>query len=284
MIQIIVNSILLGGIYALVASGFSLVWGVMNIINMTHGSIMMLGAYSTFFLWKIGIDPLISIPISMLIMFVFGYALQKKIINRIINAPMWMTLVITFGLDLFIVNIAILFFSATPRSVVVGYGSLSINIWGISLPLIKLLAFIPALLIIFALYSFVGKTKMGRAIQATRMDPGIAEVMGIEIEKIYAITFGLGACLAAAAGSILSIYSSITPNMGMHYTAIAFIICVLGGLGNIKAVIPAGILLGFIEGFGSFYIGTSYERAIAYASLLIILTFIPSGLFGKQYY
>lgn len=266
------------------ASGFSLVWGVMNIINMTHGSLMMLGAYITFFLWQLGVDPLLSIPVSMAVMFGVGYLLQLTVINRIVRAPVWMTLVLTFGLDLLIVNLAIFFFSATPRSVVVEYGSLSLNFWGLSFPLIKLLAFGPAMGLVFLLFLFVGNTKAGRAIRATRMDPEIAQVMGTKVEIVYAITFGIGAALAAAAGSIMSIYSSITPNMGLHYTAVAFVVCVLGGLGNIKAVIPAGLILGLLESFGGFYLGSSYDQAIAYASLLIILTFIPNGLFGKQYY
>jgi branched-chain amino acid transport system permease protein len=116
------------------------------------------------------------------------------------------------------------------------------------------------------------------------MDPQIAEVMGVRIDQVYALTFAIGATLAAAAGSLLSIYSSITPNMGLHYTAIAFVICVLGGLGNVKAVIPGGMILGCIESSGGYWLGSSYEQAIAYAALLIILTFIPRGLFGKAYY
>ena len=116
------------------------------------------------------------------------------------------------------------------------------------------------------------------------MDSEIAQSMGVQTETIYAITFGLGAAMAAAAGSLLSIYSSITPNMGMTYTAVAFVICVLGGLGNIRAVIPAGLILGFIESFGGYWLGSTYEYVIAYSALLLILTFLPNGLFGKKYY
>ena len=284
MLQVIINSILIGGVYALIASGFSLVWGVMNIINMTHGSLMMLGAYCTYYLSTLGFDPILTIPFSMAVMFGFGFMLQKTIINRIISAPIWMTLVLTFGIDLLIVNIGNFVFTATPRSVLISYSAISLNIAGLSFPAIKLAAFIPAIILILLLYAFVGKTKIGRAIQATRMDPEIAKSMGVQTETIYAITFGLGAAMAAAAGSLLSIYSSITPNMGMTYTALAFLICVLGGLGNIRAVIPAGLILGFIESVGGYWFGSTYEYAIAYGALLLILTFLPNGLFGKKYY
>lgn len=284
MIQVIVNSILLGIFYALIASGFSLVWGIMNIINMTHGSLMMLGAYCTFYLWQIGLDPLLTIPISMVVMFGLGYILQKEVINRIIRAPTWIIFVLTFGLDLLIVNLSIFFFTATPRSVVVEYGSSSVNLLGLTFPLVKLMVFVPSIMLIFLLYTFVDNTKLGRAIRSTRMDQEIAEVMGVNIEKIYAITFGLGAALAAAAGSLLSIHSVIAPNMGLSYTALAFVVCVLGGLGNIKAIIPAGIILGFIGNFGVHYLGATFEHAVNYAFLLIILTFIPRGFFGKKYF
>lgn len=284
IIQLLVNSLLIGGFYALVATGFSLVWGVMNVINMVHGTLLMLGSYVTYYLFVQGADPLVTLPIPVLAIFLLGYFMQRQIINPVVKAPVWMTLVLTFGLELLITNLAIFFFSASPVSVNIGYGSKSISVGDIRIPLMNLVVFISAIVTSFVLFYIVDKTRLGRAIQATRMDREIAEIYGVKTSTIYSITFGISAALAAAAGSLLITYTPVTPNMGMSFTAKAFTVCVLGGLGNLRTIIPAGIILAFMEKVGGYYVGTSYTAAFGYGILLLVLVLSPSGLWGKKYY
>jgi len=283
--QIILNGFLLGGLYAIVAMGFSIVWGVMNLINLAHGAFIMLGAYITFWLFDLwGIDPFLSIPISMVILFCVGYFIQRNIINLVIRAQVFMILILTFGLEILIMNLTTVAWTGNYRSVTTPYSGANIEIASIVIPSVRLAIFLIALILTVGLYFFLSKTRTGNAIKATSLDKEAAQLVGVNIGKMYAITFAIGGALAGAAGSLLAILSAISPYMGGPYTLKAFVICVLGGLGSIIGLIIGGIILGMAESIGTVLLGPGYADAISFVILVIILAIRPEGILGKKFF
>jgi branched-chain amino acid transport system permease protein len=283
--QILVNGLLLGGVYALAAAGFSLVWGVMNIINLSHGSLIMLGAYLTFWLWQIlGVDPFLSIPVCVTVLFIFGYLLQRGVINFVVRAPVFMTLILTFGINLIIVNLALVAFTADVRSVTSAYGGVTFELGDVLIPSTYVVIFVVALLLTAGTSLLLLRTRLGQAIRAVRMDADAARLYGARTGSIYAVTFGLGAGLAGAAGALISMVDSITPLMGLSYTAKAFTVTVLGGMGSMLGAMVGGVCLGLIEAFAGTLLGAGYQDMMGYILLIVILIVKPTGLFGKEYY
>lgn len=283
--QIISNGLLLGGLFAVVAMGFSIVWGVMNLVNLAHGAFIMLGAYITFWVFELwGIDPFLSIPISMVILFCIGYFIQRYIINLVIRAQVFMILILTFGLEILIMNLSTVAWTGNYRSVATSYSGANIEIGPIIIPSVRLAIFLIALVITVGLYFFMSKTKTGNAIKATSLDKEAAQLVGVNIGKMYAITFAIGGALAGAAGSLLAIISAISPYMGGPYTLKAFVICVLGGLGSIIGLVIGGIILGMTESVGTVLLGPGYADAISFVILVIILAIRPEGILGKKFF
>lgn len=285
VLQSVVNGLLLGGIYAVVALGFSLVWGVMSVINVSHGAFVMLGAFSTYWLWALfGMDPFVGALVSMAVLFAIGYAIQHSVLNLVVRAPIYLTLALTFGLNLLIVNLALIFWSADLRSVRTAYAGSSLVIGDIIVPYSRAGTLAVALCATIALFAFLDRTKLGNAIRATRMDLQAAEGVGIRIGWIYALTFAIGAALAGLAGGLISATLPITPIMGVSYTGKAFVVTALGGLGNMAGALAGGLLLGIAETLGGYLIGPGYQDAIGYALLVLILIVRPSGLLGRAGY
>lgn len=284
-VQILANGLLLGGLYVIVALGFSLVWGVMNIINLAHGAFIMLGAYVTFWLFHLwGLDPFLSLPVSMAALFALGYLVQRYVINYVVTAQIFMLLILTFGLDIFIVNLVIAAWTADFRSVTPAYSGRSWQYGLVSIAYIRLAIVALALLLTGALALFLRRTKLGRAIQATSLDREAAQLVGINTRAIYAITFGIGAALAGAAGSLVATTYTISPTMGGSLTLKAFVICILGGLGSISGVILGGLVLGVAESVGAIVIGPGYQDAVSFLLLVVILIVRPAGLFGRKFF
>lgn len=284
-LQAVISGLLLGGIYCLIASGFSLISGVMKILNFCHGSLIMLGAFSTFWFTALfGLDPLLTVPIAMAILFLLGFVLQKYVLNLIVRAPTYMTLIFTFGLDMIFVNVALVLWSGNMRAVPVNYPITSISLFGASIPFVRLVAFGIALLVTLGLSFIMGHTSFGKAITAARMDLDAARLVGVSIPNTYAITFGIGAALAGAAGSLIALLGPISPNMGTLYSVKAFAICILGGTGSMVGPLVGGLLMGLIETVGVAYIGTGLKEAIPFALLILVLIFRPRGIFGKEFY
>jgi branched-chain amino acid transport system permease protein len=282
--QIVVNALLLSGILALVALGFSLVWGIMNIVNLAHGPFIMLGAYVTFWLYELwGVDPFLSIPISMLALFALGFAIQRVLINQIIRAPLLVTFLLTFGLEILIVNLVNYFFKADTRSVTTPYSGTGFNLGGVRVPYIRLAALGLALVLVYALSWFLGNTRAGNAIRATGMDIEAAQLTGVKVGTIYALTFALGAALAGAAGSLLSMVASFDPTLGGGYTQRAFVICVLGGLGNVLNVLIGAAIFAFVEVFVGSRI-PQLSQAVTFALLVLLLVLRPQGIAGRAFY
>ncbi len=283
VVQQLVNGLLLGGVYSIIGVGFSLVYGVMGIINLAHGALIMLGSYITFqlFAW-LGLDPFVGLLGAALVMFGAGYLQQHYIINRVVNHGVQMSIVLTFGLDLVLINIALLIWSSDYRSVAPSYVSDSFLLGDVVVPLVRLAVFVVALLFTFLLYQFLRHTRTGQAIRATSLHNEAAQLVGVNVQKIYSLTFGLGAAIAAVAGGLLSMVLTVTPFMGAPLLSNAFAVAVLGGLGNVKGAVFAGVILGMAEALGVAILGASYQAMMGYLILLLALMVRPQGLFGRK--
>ncbi len=282
--QGVVNAILLSGTLALVAIGFSIVWGILNIINIAHGAFIMLGAYITYWLFTLfGIDPFLSIPLSMLTLFIVGYLIQRYLINLVIRAPLLVTFLLTFAMEIVIINLATFFWKGDLRSVTPAYSGAGLTLGMVQIPYIRLAAFFISLFLTGLLHVFMTYTKAGNAIRATGMDIDAARLQGVKIAHTYALTFAIGSALAGAAGSLISVSFPIDPTMGGAYTLRAFLICVLGGLGSIPAVMLGALVYAFIEVFSGIY-APGLKDAIALFVLVLVLIVRPTGIAGKAFY
>ena len=283
--QVLANGIVLGGLYACIAAGFSLVWGVLNVINILHGSFIVLGSYIAYFAYTaLGIHPFLSVLIAGALMFVLGYAIQSGLINRVIAAPVLMTLTLTFGLDLLLNNAMLVAFKADYRKLVLEHPLGELVLGPVYLPLDRVAAMALAILLTFLLYRLLRDSRIGRAIVAVRMDREAAALMGVNVAHINAVTFGLGALMAGAAGSLLSIIYPISPLGAGAYLGKSFVICVLGGLGSVPGAMVGGIALGIIESFSAIWFGPEYSVTVSFVLLILILVFRPTGLMGRRGY
>ncbi len=285
--QVLVNWLLLGSLYGAVALGFSLVWGIMNIVNLAHGALIIVGAYTAFWMYtQLHIDPYLGIPLTMAVLFIIGWIVQYVAINRVIRAPLLVTFLLTFGLNLLIADLVQQFFSSDLRSINTAYAGNGIAIGPTYIAFDRLIAAVIAILLTAALNYFLTRTRIGNAILATGMDRDAARLMGISIRHTYALTFAIGAALAGAAGAMLSELYPFDPSSGGTFTLRAFVIVVLGGLGTPWGVVAGGLVFGLAETVVPLIpgIGPGYDDAIAFAVLVIVLIFRPNGLLGKPFY
>lgn len=283
--QVIVNGILLGGLYACMAIGFSLIWGVMNLINLAHGSMIVLGAYVTFLIsTNFGIDPFLTIPVAGAALFAFGYALQRTLINLITRRAVFYTLIFTFGLDMVLINFGVAIFTADLRSVPTPYAGHTIGLAGITVPVARLMVFAAAILLTVALSVFLNRSRVGNAIKATSFDREAAALVGIDTERIYAITFAVGCAMAGVAGSLIAVIHAFSPVVGDSFTMKSFVVVILGGLGSIPGAIIGGIVLGTAENLTSLLLDPGYRDAIGFGLLILVLLFRPLGIMGKRFY
>ena len=275
-----------GGLLALVAVGFSLVWGVMNVINLSHGALAVAGAYLAWEMnLRLGLDPFIAVPVVALALFVAGYAIQRLLINLVINAPIFLTLLLTFGLSLVLLNILQLLFTADDRTIDTTYASQSFALGTVNIPFGRLAACLLAVVATFALAALMTRTRLGHAIAATGMDRGAARLMGIRARHVYAVTFGISAALAGVAGTMIATVGSFNPTTTPgQLTLDAFVISVLGGLGNMYGALVGGLVLGVAESVGGLLLTGTWVNAIAMALLIVTLLIRPSGLIGKAQY
>ena len=282
-LQILANGLILGGLYACIAAGFSLVWGVLNIINILHGSMIVLGAYLAFFAYTfLGIHPLASIVIIAVLFFGIGYLIQASLINRMIAAPVLLTLTLTFGLDLMLNNAMLVAFKADFRQLVLDPPLGSVSLGTLAVPVDRLLAMVLAFVLTGLLYLVLSRSRIGRAIVAVRMDRWAAALMGVDVRRIYAITFGLGTLMAGASGPLLAMIFPISPLTAPAYLGKAFVVCVLGGLGSVPAVIVGGVVLGIVESFAALWFGPEHAITVSFALLILFLIFRPTGLLGRK--
>jgi branched-chain amino acid transport system permease protein len=281
--QILVNGLMLGALYACIAVGFSLVWGVLNVINMLHGSFIILGGYLAFFAWsKFQVNPLVSLVPVALLLFGLGYAIQAAAINRVITRPVLTTLTLTFGLDMILYNAMNVAFDATPRRITLALGR--VDLGEVVLPVDRLVAMALALALTGILYAVMRGSRVGRAIVAVRMDRDAAALMGIRVNRIYALTFAIGALMAGACGALLAVVFPITTNVTGLLLGKAFVICVIGGLGSVPGALVGGLVLGVIESLSGHWFGPQNAVLVGFVLMLILLMVRPTGLLGRKGY
>ncbi len=264
------------------ALGLALVWGVLNIVNLAHGALIMLGGYVTYYLFTgAHIDPFLALPITAVVMFGIGYVIQRGILNLIIRAPMFNTLLITFGLEVVLTYLAQLAFSADYRTINPSYAGSNFNVMAITVPYVQLFAFVIALALTFGMWVFLKRTRLGRGIRASAQNLIAARLYGVEPRGIYALTFGLGSALAGVAGGLYGMVSQINPYIGGALTAKSFVIAIIGGLDNPLGVIVGGLFLGVVESLTALYIGPTYKDVMSFGILVLVLILRPSGLLGR---
>lgn len=287
MAQYVVNWLLLGCFYAAVGVGFSLIWGIMNIVNIAQGSLVILGAYVAY--WSntvLHLNPFVALVVAMAALFCVGFVIQYVAINRVIRAPFLVTLMLTFGLDLLIVNILQDVFTASFKAINTTYSSAGFTLAGARIPLLNLLDAAIAIALTGGLALVLGRTRIGNAILAVGMDRDAARLMGISVANTYALTFGIGAALAGAAGAMLAMSLQFSPLLSGKFTLFAFVIVALGGLGTPWAALAGGLLFSAAEVFGPLVpqIGFGLDTAIAMAVLVLVLIVRPNGLLGRPFY
>lgn len=281
--QVLINALVLGCLYACIAIGLSLVWGVLNVINLIHGSFIVLGAYLAWGLYQsLHISPWYALLVAAPLFFAFGYLIQRIILNRVITAPVLVTLTLTFGLDLILNNAMIYYFKADYRKLTLTPPMGSISLFDVVVPVDRLIATASALALTGVLYLILRRLRVGRAIVAVRLDRDAATLMGVDVKSIYAIAFGLGAALAGCAGVLMALIFPISPLTSTAYLGKAFVVCVLGGLGSVSGALAGGILLALIEGIGSTLIGPAHATTLSFVLLIIFLIVRPQGLLGRK--
>lgn len=281
ILQAIIQGILLGGFYAVMVLGFSVLWGVMGVINLAHGEYLMIGAYLAWILSTyLGLDPFVSLIVIMPLMFVVGYLLQRLLINRIVERPHLMALLVTFGLGIAMANVVKLIYTADPKYINISYGGAT-EIAGLTFPIVKSLIFIASIIIMFALALFLRRSRLGKSIRAAAQNKNAARIVGIEIHQVYAMTAGICIALTAAAGAMISLTVPVFPFMGPPFTLKAFTITALGGLGRIPGALLGGLVLGLTEVMIARFIpgiGTNLGVATSFVLLVIVLIVRPQGI------
>jgi branched-chain amino acid transport system permease protein len=281
--QSLISGLLIGGVYALIGIGLTIIFGVMRVINFAHGDIMMVGMYLTYFLFTLfGVDPFLSVLITIPLMFLFGGFLQKVFINRIIGTLPQNQILLTIGLGLIMSNTAMLAFTSDYKILTTSYSSSSFNLLGISISQPLLISFLITCGITAALYWFLMKTDTGQAIRATAQDREAAQLMGINVKWMSILAFGLGASLAGTAGALISPTYYIFPQVGSAFTLKAFVITVLGGMGSIVGATLGGLIIGIVESMGAAYISSDWKDVLVFGIFLLVLLLKPSGLMGKS--
>jgi branched-chain amino acid transport system permease protein len=280
--QAIVDGLLMGSLYALIAIGLAMIWGIVEIINFAHGEFLMIASFLSYFLFiYLGIDPLISIPLAFLTTFGLGYLVQKGIINRILEAPFLAQIFATFALLLIIRNGFFVAFGPDIRSATTWYSEATIDLYGIKISIVKLFATTIVIIATILLHLFLTRTYLGTAMRALSQDKTAAQLMGIDIKKVYAIAFGLGAGLAGIGGALLTSFYYVFPEMGVPFTLIAFISVVLGGFGNILGPAIGAVIIGVLQSIGALIMSPSMKDILVYIVFLAILLIKPTGIFSR---
>ena len=283
LLQSILSGVLIGGIYALIGIGLTLIFGVMRVINFAQGELVMVGMYLTFFLFKgLGIDPFLSVVITLPAVFLLGAFLQRTLINRVLDALPQNQILLTIGIGLVLSNLAQLLFTSDYKILSTRYSSSSVALGSIRLSTPLLYCFLITAVITAALYWFLVKTDIGHAIRATAQDRDAAQLMGVNVRSMGVLSFGLGAGLAGAAGALVAPTYYIYPQVGAAFTLKAFVVVVLGGMGSIVGAMLGGVLIGTAESVSAAYLGSGWKDICVYTIFLVVLLLKPSGLLGKS--
>jgi len=280
--DLIINGLLVGAIFALAAYGMALVWGVMNIINIAQGEFVMLGGYVAMVLYWNGIHPLFAVPLAPIVLFAIGWALYRLVIFRVVDRDLFVSLLATFGLSILLQQLMNTVFTGNIQTAQSDLGTMQIGT--ISVLNIKIVAFFMALALGVCLVVFMRRSRLGQAIRATSQNARAARVLGVDTDRLYAITFGLNAAICGAAGALVAMAYNIHPYIGLPYTIRAFMIVIIAGLGNIAGVVLAGLGLGAAENVASFVLGPEFQLAFTFGLLVVVLVWRNTRLSAKRQY
>lgn len=281
ILQSTVSGLLIGGIYALVSIGLTLIFGIVRIVNFAHGEFLMIGMYFSYFLWRVvGIDPYVGILVIVPGMFLFGVIVHLLIIKPVLRGSAMQHILVTVGLMFTMQNLALLFWSADYRTVRVAFSEVVIRVAGVSIGAPRLAAFCMAILVTIGIYLFLKNTYLGKAIRAVSMDRHGAILMGINIHNIYMFSFGLGIALVGIAAAVMSPIYYVYPTVGPVFEIVAFVVVILGGFGNFGGALLGGLLIGLLEAFSGFYLGTALKEVVYFLIFIAMLAVKPSGLLG----
>jgi len=285
LLQAILGGALNGGVLALIAVGLTLVFGVMGIINFAHCEFLMVGMYVSYWLFSLlGMDPYLSVIISVPALFVMGVIIQRFLISPVLDAPVNIQVILTIGISLLLQNLALFLFSADPKTINLSYSS-KLLIVGDALffPWVRIYTFTAALGLSILLYFLLMKTHIGRTLRAAAENRRAALLMGINVERIFVLAFGIGMACAGAAGSLILPFYPASPEAGMHFIMTAFVIVILGTLGNFVGAFIAGIIIGVVQAVGATYLpGGSMYEAVTFVVFVGFMIFRPNGLFGRR--
>ncbi len=280
--QVMVNGILTGGLYSLIAVGLTLIFGVMRVINFVHGETLMIGSYLTYFLFTLyGIDPFLSLPLAIFVLFSFGAAIQRFFINPVIDAPHFNQILLTFGLVLILQNLALIFFTGNYISMTTNYSAISLKLGPIRLGLARLMGFGIAIALTILLSLALKRTEWGKSVRAVTQDREAAMLMGVNVDRVNILAFGVGSAMGGAAGVVTSMIMYTFPLIGMLFVLKAFAIVVLGGFGSIAGAVVGSLILGLTESLVTNYLpnGSGWAEGVSFLILIVILIIRPKGLF-----
>jgi branched-chain amino acid transport system permease protein len=276
-----VNAILVAGVYATMSYGLALIWGVMKIINLSHAGVLMLGAYSTWWLNRAtGVDPLLTMPVTGAGFFLVGMAIERLLVRRLANAPPISTLLLLFGLWLVMQNFAYSAFTGDTRSVLGPYSQSNAQFGPLTIPLTWLIVFVAGLVILALLQFFLTRTMLGSAIRALAQDRDACRLVGIDVERASMVAFGLGTALAAVAGALLSLLFSFNPEFGGPFQLKSFAIIVLGGLESFVGVAIAAVIVALAEQWSVAFMPAALQNVVAFVVLVVALVVLPGGIMG----
>ncbi len=280
-LQQTLNGVILGCIYALIALGLSLIFGILEVANFAHGEFYMLGAFMALFsMTLLGVPFFVALLITMAVMAAFGAAIERLVFRPIVGKPLINSMLLSFGLSTALANLGLYFFRADPRKIVSGLAGIRFRFWGLFLTGERLAILILSVVLVLALAWFIQYTATGKAMRAVSQDRMAAQLAGINVRRIYAVTFAIGGALAAAAGTMVGAMFFVSPEMGFTVVLKSFVIVILGGFGKIRGVIFAAILIGLVESLGGGFISYAYKDAYPFLLLVLLFIFRPQGLTG----
>lgn len=283
-VDLIANGMLIGAIFILAAYGMALVWGVMDVINVAQGEYVMLGGYVTLVVVKLGFHPLLGIPIAAIVLFFIGWMMYRTVIYRVVDRDVFTSLLATFGISILLAQITNQVFGADVQTIDTGLGTWFFLNDNVTVAVIKIIAFVLALVLGFVLWLFLKKSRTGQAIRATAQNARAARILGIDTHRIYAITYSISAALCGAAGSLVVMAWAVHPYIGLPYTVRSFMVVIVAGLGNLPGVVMAGLGLGAAENLAGFILGTEFQIAFVFILMIVVLVWRNHSLKRQRKY
>jgi branched-chain amino acid transport system permease protein len=283
LVQAVLSGLLVGGVYSLVSMGLTLIFGVLGIINFAHGALMAVGMYCSYILVSgLGVPIYLTLPISMVVLFVVGAAIQKVVVNRAMDQPLENQLLVTLGLSILLENGLLLGFSATPRTVSTPFSGQALHVLSGTIELPRLVAFVSALLLAAGIYVLLHRTRLGMAVRAVSNNPRGASLVGVDVSRIYVLTFGLGAGCVGAAATLVLPFLPAQPSVGETFNLLAFVVVVLGGLGSVGGAVIGGILIGLTQEIGTVLFPGQSDLLAVFIVFVVVLFLRPQGLLGQS--